>query len=220
MKQILNRKLLALILCIVILVTLCGCQKKTKQLDNPPLDDESVAYLESVFGMTPDDIIAELGLSEKEYEEKIPPGLVYINEPITIVGKEFTKALVFTSGNVEKAKINGLRYSCDCEDAEETAEVAEALYLAAVEEYGKAKHEHGVSPSYLDNEGVFDEIRKAESGGWYIGWLVGEFSLSRINVRIEEGKSFIELEYFVLPEEWHRFEPGHKSTISLGPSFR
>lgn len=221
MKQILNRRLLAFLLCAALLVTICGCQKKTKQLDSPPLDKESVAYLESLFGITPQELLEELGLSEKDVTEKLP-GLVWINQPIVVEGKEFTKVLAFSSGEPELAKFNSFQYRRDCENAEETAEVAEAVYLAAVEEYGKAKHGHLTGPSFLDNEGVFDEIRKAKGGGWNIAWVVGEFSYLLMEVMVDEDEEWftVELKYSVLPEEWHRFDPEYKSSVSLGPTLR
>lgn len=216
MFQIRNRKFPALILCVALLAALCGCQKQ-EPLDELPLNSESVARMESLYGLGLGSLIEELEIPEQDIVE-IPTGggVWYLNEPIVMAEKNFTKS--FYVGD----KFYGIGYRCDCENAEETAEVAEALYLAAVEEYGKAKHGHLTGPGFLDNEGVFDVIRQSWNGGWNIAWVVGEFSYVQMNVRVwEDERVFtVELNYRVLPEEWYHFEPGFKASYALGPTLR
>lgn len=218
MKQMWSKRFPALVLCVVILITLCGCQKKAESLDNLPLDSESAAYMESLYGLSKEDAIKEFGLSETDVTE-VWAGLVCINEPITILEKEFTKGLDI---DLTSELFCGMVYTCNCNSAEEVAELAEALYLAVVEEYGVPKHKYLSGPSFLCNEGIFDEIRTSSSGGWDDSWVVGEISWLSMSVTVrEENEIFrVGLQYEVLPEEWPRFDPDFKPLYPLGPSIR
>ena len=244
MKQTLYKKFPALFLCAALLTaTLCGCQAKQSDdvsLYSLPLNAASIDYLESaVFGMSPDDIIEELSFSEEEYEEMIPPGVIVTDKPITAAGKEFTKVTktvngrriftnIFTySGVREEAQCSGVVYRCECESAEELAEVAEASYLAAVEMYGPDEQGHLSNGKPLCEEGVFDKIRKVKDGQsrkWAEAWCVGEYSYLEIVVWADEVRGLdVEWSYFVLPEEWQHYHPGAGTphTVSGHPiSFR
>lgn len=238
-----KRKLSALVLCLVLLLTLCGCRTKQSDdvsLSSLPLDEASIDYLESaIFGKSPDDIIEELGLSEDEYEEMIPPGLLFVERPITAAGKEFSEipeiyngrrlvTFIFTSGVREEAMCSSVVYRCRCESAEELAELAEAAYQDAEKRYGMGpKHGHFTSLDYLCSEGVFDAIRESGDdkflqyigGGWGETWVVGEYSYLDIAVFSGGGRGGFEVEwsYTMLPEEWTRFYPELKPRFYLRP---
>lgn len=207
-------KHLPFLLCIALLLTLCGCQKKP--LDHPPLDEEGAAYLESLYGMAPEEAAVELGLSEEDYDELILGQLFRIHKPITIAGKKFTKELAVSYNDSELAKLTGIRYRCMCESAEEVGELAEAVYLALVEQYGEIKGHVYVANECLCGEGVFDEIRKGSEGlrkyqsnTWVEAWCVGEFSYVRMTVGVwdEEEEFSVALGYYPLPEEIRRIDP-------------
>ena len=241
-----KRKLSALVLCLALLLTLCGC--RTKQSDDVslfslPLDEASINYLESaIFGKSPDDIIEELGLSEDEYEEMIPPGLLIVERPITAAGKEFSEipeiyngrrlvTFIFSSGVREEAMCSSVVYRCRCESAEELAELAEAAYQDAEKRYGMGpNHGHFTSLDYLCGEGVFDAIRESGDdkflqyigGGWGETWVVGEYSYLDIAVFSggERGGFEVEWSYTMLPEEWTRFYPELKPRFYLRPQLQ
>ncbi len=240
MAQIRKRKLSTLVLCIMFLLTLCGCQTKQPGDGLPcrlPLDKASIDYLESsIFGMSPDGIIEELHLSKKEYEEAIPPGLLYIERPITAAGKEFTEvpetyngrrliSFVFTSPVREEAQCNGVVYRCKCESAEELAEVAEAAYRDAAGTYEPANQGHLSNARPLCGEGAFDEIRETGddyikyelSQAWGEAWCVGEYSYLEILVWASADRGLdVEWSYFVLPEEWQHYDPEYEPHYVFG----
>lgn len=221
MNRICGRHL-PFLLCIALLLTLCGCQKKP--LDHPPFDEEGAAYLESLYGMAPEEVLAELGLSEEDHDELTLSGLVRVHKPITVGGKKFTKEFGFSYNDSELAKFTGIRYRCICEGAEEVGEVAEAVYLALVEQYGEIKG-HVFGNECLCGEGVFDEVRKGSEGlrkyqnnTWTEAWCVGELSYVKMIVSVwnEPERFVIELEYWPLPEEIHRIDPDFEFRLPFG----
>lgn len=170
--------------------------------------------------MAPEEVLAELGFSEEDYDE-VDTTLFRIHKPITIAGKKFTKELGFSHNDSKLAKFTGIRYRCICESAEEVGEVAEAVYLASVEQNGEIKG-HVFGNECLCGEGVFDEIRKAGEGlrkyqknTWVEGWCAGEFSYERMIVDVwnEPERFVIELEYWPLPEEIHRIDPDFENRV-------
>ena len=243
MAQIRKRKLSTLVLCIMFLLTLCGCQEteqfETERLDYLPLDDETVAHMESLYGVKKGKAIEKLGLSEKDISIEEGNGIVrvtwtgaaHINEPTAVPEKEFTKEMGLawkitdTLGfHIESNLFCGIKYTCFCENEEEMADIAEALYLAAEEKYGIENHGHITELEYLCGEGAFDDIRESGNheirkhiGGWSEAWIVGEYSYLQMMARVKDeyGRTFaIELKYSVLPEEWSRFNPESESRVS------
>lgn len=218
MKHIWSRRSLAFFLCAALLVTICGCRKKNPFSDLP-LDNESVISLETMWGKSFSELEEEWDFSLEDLVEEVTgSGRWSLERKMKVGGKDFWQSLLVAKNNM----LSGFVFRCYCDSAEEVAEIAEMLYLAAVEEYGKAKHGHLTSPNFLDNEGVFDEIKKSREGGWDIAWAVGEFSYlsMQVGIRGDEKSFIIELKYSVLPEEWHRFDPEYKSSVSLGPTLR
>ena len=249
MAQIRKRKLSTLVPCIVLLLILCGCQEtrqfEAEQLDYLLLDDETLAYMESLYGLEQEEAMKKLGLSEEdavvtEYREQnlvdiVWTGPVYINEPTAVPEKEFTKEL---GSHSRSAPFYSIVYNCDCDNAEETADIAEALYLAAEARYGMGpKHGHFTTLDYLCSEGVFDEIRESGDhetrkdigGGWSEAWVVGEYSYLTLSVWVtgeygnwagRGGRCSIELKYAILPEEGTRFDPKYKPLFYLRPQLQ
>lgn len=241
-----KRRFSALVLCTTLLLTLCGCQKtaqfETENLDHLLLDDETLAYIESLYGLEQEEAMKKLGLSEEdaavtEYPKQnlvdiVWTGPVYINEPTAVPEKEFTKEL---GSHSRTAPFYSIVYNCDCDNAEETADIAEALYRAAEERYGMGpNHGHFTTMDYLCSEGVFDEIRESGDhetrkdigGGWSEAWVVGEYSYLTLSVWVtgkygnwagRNGRCSIELKYAILPEEGTHFDPECKTHIYLRP---
>ena len=243
MAQIRKRKLSTLVLCIVLLLILCGCQEtrqfEAEQLDYLLLDDETLAYMESLYGLEQEEAMKKLGLSEKDVSIEEGNGIVHIawtglahiNEPTAVPEKEFTKEMdiAWKTADLFGFPITshlfcGIKYTCFCENEEEMADIAEALYLAAEEKYGIENHGHITELEYLCGEGAFDDIRESGNheirkhiGGWSEAWIVGEYSYLQMMARVKDeyGRTFaIELKYSVLPEEWSRFNPESDSRVS------
>ena len=238
MAQIRKRKLSTLVLCIVFLLTLCGCQEteqfETEDLDRLLLDDGTLAYMESLYGLTREAAIEKLGLSDEnatitEYRPGLVDtswtGLMRINKPTAVQEKEFTKTMGLDH---KTALFRAITYTCDCDNAEEMADIAEALYRAAEERYSMGpKHGHFTSLDYLCGEGVCEEIRasgddkirKNADRGWSEAWVVGDCSYLTLTVWVagEDGESSVELMYTILPEEWSRFDPEYKIPFYLRP---
>ena len=216
MVQILKRKFPALILCAVFLLTaLCGCQQK-KSLSEFPFDDKGVAYLETLYGKSLEDMAKEWDFSIEDLVET-PVGAWSMDKKIPIEGKEFTQTLMMSPD-----LFCGFEYRYDCGSAEEVAGLAEAIYADIVEEYGAPAYEPLSGPNLLANEGVFDEMKTAQRGSWYEAWgRIGEISWLRMDVDIwakeDKGLYSIRLTYRVVPEEWHRFEPGYEAPFALFP---
>jgi len=196
-KQIRNRTLPALILCIALLAALCGCQKKGP-LDQFPFDDESLSYLESLYGIDAEEAMEELGFSEKDITGKVL-SIWFLDQSTVIKGKEFTKS-VQMDFNTER--LRGVGFTCYCDSAEETADLAEALYRDAVEEY------KGRSDNFLSNEGIFDEMREATNDSWYEYFETAN-GLTRVEMRVYilDGYFSVQLYYYVGAENWHQFQP-------------
>lgn len=221
MKQIWSKRFPALILCAVLLFTLCGCQKTNPLSENFPLDNKSIGSLEAMYGKTLEEAGKEWDFSLDELTE-IPAGsgAWSLDRTITIEGKEFTPTLMMSPD-----MFCGFAYSYQGESAEETAELAEAIYAKLLEEYGTPAYKASSGPNLLGREGVFDEMRSASAGelhSWYEVWgVIGKISWFRMDVDIWEAQELfsIRLTYRVLPEEWHRFEPGYTAPYSLSPSF-
>ena len=250
MAQIRKRKLSTLVLCIVLLLILCGCQEtrqfEAEQLDYLLLDDETVAHMESLYGVKKEKAIKKLGLSEKDVSIEEGNGIVHIawtglahiNEPTAVPEKEFTKEMdiAWKTADLFGFPITshlfcGIKYTCECDNAEEMADIAEALYLAAEGKYGLENHGHISMGKPLCSEGAFDAIRAYEDDiqkygiglVWSEAWLVGEVSYLEMTVWDggEHGDTFsVELRYSVLPEEWPRFNPEYSTRISFGRTIK
>ena len=232
MAQILGKKFPALILCAALLLMLCGCGRENstspEAKENPfpglPLDSESVASLEAAYGKGIHELEEEWDfLMEDLVEELTGSGIWSLDRKIEAGGKDFWQSLLVDKEDM----LTGFWFRLYCDSAEEAAEIAEVLYRAAVEEYGEAKPGDLTSSSFLDGS-VFDKIRNAGDSywskwcAWNIAWPVGEISYLQMQVRVNEDRQFfsIELTYRVLPEEWHRFEPGYEARFPMGPVVR
>lgn len=243
-------KQFAFLLCIVFLLILCGCQEteqfETERLDYLPLDDETVAYMESLYGQKKEKILKELGLSRKIFtieswngiEHILWTGSAHINEPTAVPEKEFVRLLGLARNytnilgfKIKSDQFYGIEYTCFCEDEKEMADITEALYLAAEEKYSMGpKHGHFTSLDYLCGEGVFDDIRESGDdeiqkylGGWSEAWVVGEYSYLQLTARVKDeyGRKFaVELKYSILPEEWSRFDPESEPQFYLRPQLQ
>lgn len=138
MAQIRKRKFSTLVLCIVFLLTLCGCQEteqfETEDLDRLLLDDGTLAYMESLYGLTREAAIEKLGLSDEnatitEYRPGLVDtswtGLMRINKPTAVQEKEFTK----TMGLDHKiALFRAITYTCDC-DPQKKRQILRKLFI-------------------------------------------------------------------------------------------
>lgn len=223
MAQILGKKFLALALCAALLLMLCGCGRKNPFPDLP-LDSESVASLEAAYGKSIHELEEEWDFSMEDLvEEKIGLGRWSLDRKIEVEGKDFWQSLLVNKEDM----LTGFWFCRYCDSAEETAEIAEALYRAAVEEYGEPNGKN-LAGRLLNRENAFDEMRKRD-GCWGIMWPVGEISylemlvrMNDVDLSVNEDRQFfsIELTYRVLPEEWHRFMPGYEARIPMGPIVR
>lgn len=217
MAQTLKRKFPVLILCTALLLSLCGCQKGKTSLTFP-FDSNDATYLETLYGKSLGDMAEEWDFSIEDLVEKPEgSGAWSLDRTVTIEGKEFTQTLMMSPD-----LFCGLEYRYDCDSAEEAAKLAETIYSDILEEYEAPAYEPLSSPNLLANEGVFDEMKTAQRGNWYEAWgRIGEISWLRMDVDIwvkeDKGLFSIRLTYRVVPEEWHRFEPGYQAPFPLFP---
>lgn len=206
MRQLLCKRFPALILCAALLLGLCGCQSKNL-FPSFPLDSESIASMEAMYGKTLEEAGKEWGFSEKEAGERLK-GLWYLKKPAVIRGQKFTQALMT---DLSAEGFYGLEYVCHCDSAKETADLAETLYADLVEAYGPPDPDDGPRRLRLSAEGAFDEMRSSEDTKQQIRYeqwgQVGDFSQAAIQVNTweEEGYFCIQLTYRVRRDEQHRF---------------
>lgn len=216
MCQFLNKKLPALILCIALLLGLCGCQKQKTALTFP-LDSEAVDYLETLYGKTLGEMAKEWDFSVESLVEKpVGSGAWWMDQTTAIEGEEFTQTLMI---DLESGMFCGLEYRCYFDSAEEAGEMAETLYAQALEEYGEPAYEAESGSNLLANKGIFDQIKGGRSSGHEVWGRLGEISWFEMNVDILADSDFfcIRLTYRVVPEEWHRFVPGYQAPFALFP---
>lgn len=160
MVQILRKRFPALILCIAFLAALCGCQEQSGGQDQNlfpgfPLSSESILSMEAMYGKSLEEAGKEWGFSKEDLTERLK-ATWYLKQPAVIRGKEFTQSLMT---DLSTDGFYSLEYICHCDSAEETADLAEALYADLVEAYGEPKHYEESSVVDLYREGAFDEIR-------------------------------------------------------------
>lgn len=156
--------------CAALLVTVCGCGKRAASL--VPLDSESVASLEAMYGKSIRELGEEWDFSMEDLlEERIGLGRWSLDRKIEAGGKDFWQSLLVDQFD-QKDMLTGFWFGRYCDSAEEAAEVAEVLYRAAVEEYGEPNGKN-ISGLLLNRENAFDEIREY-GGSWNIMWPVGK----------------------------------------------
>ena len=187
MIQTLRKRFPVLILCAVLLAALCGCQEQSEYQDQNlfpdfPLSSESIASMEAMYGKTLEEVGEEWGFSEEELTERLK-GIWYLKKPAVIREKQFTQSL---RTHLSSDTFYSLEYICHCASAEETADLAEALYADLVEAYGEPIHDEESGVNYLYREGAFDAIRNPEDDKFharYGQWEnIGEFSQFTMNI--------------------------------------
>ncbi len=217
MVQTLKRKFPVLILCTALLLGLCGCQKQ-KAAPAFPFDSKGVAYLETLYGKTLEEMAEEWDFSvENLVERPVGSGAWSMDKTVVIEGKEFTQTLMIDTGS---GKFCGFEYSYYCDSAEELSELTEAIHTKCLKEYGTPAYDPSSDPSSLSTEGAFEKIKTARRGGGQEVWgRIGEISWFRMNIQLWVGEELfcLRLTYRVVPEEWHRFVPGVEAPFALFP---
>lgn len=195
MKHIWSRRLPAIFLCIVLLVTVCGCGNQAAAA--VPLDDEGLAALEAMYGKSLEEVREEWNIPENDLTERLV-GLWYLKKPAVIKGKEFTQA--FLLKELFPGNFSGVRFIYRCQSSEELGDLAEALYSDFEKAYGPPDNSDFPRNLQLSAEGAFEELRKCEDTGYnvkYGKWNEGESSWVYIHI-VTWGVAdyfLIELEY-------------------------
>lgn len=182
-----SKKFSFLILCVVLLAALCGCQKKENLFPDFPFDSETLASLESMYGKSLEEVREEWHLSEKDMTERVA-GVWYLKNPAVMKGKEFTQSLLT---NIPSDTLYGFECMCYCDSAKEAAELAEAFYLDGIKAYGTPS---GYFPLSLSLEGAFDEIRNPKDTKYnfkYERWYdISELSQFDLDIYVWEAEKY------------------------------